>query len=305
VKRRQAIVLISVPLILLLVFAWAFQRNVRQYALDRQLCSAVEADDVARVSDLLAEGADPNAREVPPPPPNGFLARMKYMLQPPRNDFSSMAVLHRATSNAEDDSDNPIVDLLIRAGADVNAEYFDLGRPLIVAAWFGNGQIIHRLLAGGADPNARMDGWTGSSEPVLFQVARRCDAATLQDMLDHGVKLDVQSEVEEVLAIAATNRDPSLISLLLDRGYSVNTRHDGSSLLIHAVSSANSAVVRLLLKRGADPNLRYDGASPGPYLKGDTALVVAQSARKSVSVNKDEVANCDVIIRLLKAHGAK
>jgi ankyrin repeat protein len=92
-------------------------------------------DAAAASRELLAAGADVNARS---------------------DNALSVLPIHSAVAGAHDD----VVAVLVDAGADVNAEQVHGWRPLHGAAQTGSLVSVERLLAAGADPEARNEGGT-------------------------------------------------------------------------------------------------------------------------------------------------
>src|SRR5579859_1751379 len=234
--RLRTAMYCSAPVALLVGYCfWQARHQDRQYWLDRHLCSAVKADEVARVRELLAQGADPNAREIPPPRPHGWLARIRQMLHPPVPDQSSMAVLHRAADDGAFSHRTEMVDVLIGAGADVNSRWMDADEtPLSLALGGSDSNVVRKLLDAGADPNPRpyrlaTGECTTPMSPLLI-AASSCDADVIKDLLDHGARLEAQRPGEgpqDILATASMNHHGGVMACLLDLGYSPNSRYDG------------------------------------------------------------------------------
>jgi uncharacterized protein len=118
--------------------------------------------------------------------------------------------------------------MLIRAGAKVDAATRYGVTPLYLAALNGNAAMIDALVKAGADPNAANPG----GETALMTASRtgRLDA----------------------------------VSLLVDRGASVNAAEGtrGQTALMWAVTENHPEVVQLLLKRGANINARTRALVP-------------------------------------------
>jgi ankyrin repeat protein len=150
------------------------------------------------------------------------------------------------------------VELLLRNGADVKA-LDNAGRtPLHEAAECGAVNVMGMLIEHGADPNgADREGDT----PLLVLLGshslskgRMIDYAT--QLIGRGVRLNVQNrEGATALQKAAALGSPALLEAMLNRGAGVNTSSSGGWTALHsAVSSGNAACVELLLKHGAKPD---------------------------------------------------
>ena len=150
------------------------------------------------------------------------------------------------------------VQLLVKAGADVNQASVDGSSPLLVAVQNGYYDIASFLIERGADPNlANNKGWT----PLYLAVKNRNTEAT---------------------AIPGPSPDGALefITTLLDRGANPNLRikndtevhqamtalwlkEAGATPLLRAALSGDLPVVRLLLAHGADPMIpTFDHTTP-------------------------------------------
>jgi len=150
------------------------------------------------------------------------------------------------------------VQLLVKAGADVNQASVDGSSPLLVAVQNGYYDIASFLLERGADANlANNKGWT----PLYLAVKNRNTEAT---------------------AIPGPSPDGALefITTLLDRGANPNLRikndtevhqamtalwlkEAGATPLLRAALSGDLPVVRLLLAHGADPMIpTFDHTTP-------------------------------------------
>ncbi len=78
--------------------------------------------------------------------------------------------------------------LLVDHGADVHTVSTTFGNvtPLHSAAAGGSAEIVHLVLAAGADANARQNG----GFTALHAAAQNGDAAMTRDLLDHGAEVD-------------------------------------------------------------------------------------------------------------------
>jgi ankyrin repeat protein len=126
--------------------------------------------------------------------------------------------LHWAVYN----DDAEMVDRLLAAGADVNARNDYGASPLSQAAVVGNATVIKRLLAAGADvDSANADGQT-----ALMVVARSSNIDAAKLLLKHGAKVDAREAWREQTALmwAAAEGQPGMVKLLIEKGADVNAR---------------------------------------------------------------------------------
>ena len=213
-------------------------------------------------------------------------------------EADGMTALHWAAHR----DDLEAVDLLIGAGANVNAVTDHRVTPLSLSCISGRGAVAERLLKGGADPNAALPG----GETPLMRAARADNVATVRTLLAHGADVNAKetrgeqtplmwavaeghSAVAQVLIesgadvrarskrgytplLFATRRgNLDSVRLLLAAGVDVNdTAPGGGTALLAAVINGRADVVDLLLDKGADPNLQGDVSEPPFSLPGST-----------------------------------
>jgi ankyrin repeat protein len=170
------------------------------------------------VKELLARGADPNAK----------------------ND-SGVPALFPATDNLE------TTRLLVLAGADVNARTEAGDTALMVAARrAGAVPVAAYLLEKGAEASAATQG--GAS--ALHRAAASGDVEMLKLLLDRGAKVNVQrKDGRTPLGSAATWGHAGAVCYLLSKGANPNL---GDSGLSRAVFQGNVEIVKALLEAGAE-----------------------------------------------------
>ena len=184
-----------------------------------------------------------------------------------------------------------IVDLLIRAGARVDAAN-DLGAtPLHLACTNRSAAMVERLLASGANANASLV----NGETVLMTCARAGDAAAVKALLQRGADVNAKERAHQQTALmwAAAERHPDVVGLLVGARADVRARsltyaqtvvgeqtqragreelnytvqRGGATPLLFAARAGDAESARLLLDAGADA----DDAQPD----GVSALVLA------------------------------
>jgi len=200
--RRFALALLFVisPFLIRLSGRERGRRHVHDEPLDQALHRAIQQRQPDRVRDLLAQGADANAR-----------------------DAYGQPALWCAT--ARDDARS--VEWLLRAGAAPDRG-LATGTPLLRAALYGQARIVNLLLAAGASVATRSD----SGATALIQLASLghavtprtpvsgpADATIAAQLLDHGADVNAQDAGGwSALMFAARRGDLALVSLLLDAG---------------------------------------------------------------------------------------
>ncbi len=158
------------------------------------------------------------------------------------------------------------VERLLAAGADVNARDMYAATPLHLAAESGDVRITEILLAKGANVSAVDD---GHNYP-LHIAALFGQVGVAKLLIAKGARVDVRMPVTGTtpLQIAAREGHLDVVQLLLDAGANPNARDDrGGTALEMAAGTGHVQIAALLLDNGVDPK----AADPD----GWTALHVA------------------------------
>ena len=214
-----------------------------------ELIAAVQASDAARVRELLT--ADPGAGDARDA--NGVSALMlsRYHGAPPevtaalRESRTELDLFEAATlgdvarleslidGGEQVDARSPddatalhfaaffaqpaTAKVLVDRGADLAAVSRTFGRvtPLHNAAAGGSAEVVHLLLEGGADPNARQDG----GFVALHAAAQNGDVAMARDLLEHGADAALATDDgRTALSIAEEQGHDEVAALLRERG---------------------------------------------------------------------------------------
>lgn len=202
---------------------------------------AIEADSLAWVKQILA--ADPGA-----------------VHQRDDDRFRSLPIHYVAnTGNVE------ILELLLEAGAEIDAGDSDNSTALGAAAMSGNDEIVALLIERGADVNIRD---RKADCPLSFATYGR-DSTVVQLLLDAGADLYFRNPNGETLLHVASQRGVRmLVEHLLDNDADIDARAAGGATPVgYAAMSGHPEIVALLLERGADPNgaQTEDAATPLEY----------------------------------------
>ena len=199
------------------------------------LHDAVNAGDVARVRQLIAEGADVNAHDLSGTP------------------------LHRAAATGQ----VFVASLLLDAGADIEAEGEPVRvHPLHVAAVVNQAEMAGLLVGRGADIEARD---AQDRTPLLVAAAYGNKEVAETLLLKDADALAGDVYRDTPIHYAAMSGHIELVDLLLDRGVNINMRsgRSGEAPLTYAACQGQVEMVRFLIARGADMNYRDDtGRTP-------------------------------------------
>ncbi len=128
-----------------------------------------------------------------------------------------------ALSWAAYEDDETAIDLLIRAGADVNvATDFHGVTPLSLACANGNSRIVGKLLAAGADPNIAKR----SGETPLMTCANTGAEEGVRALLKRGADVNAKEGKDEQTALmwAAAEKHPQVVRALVENGANVAAR---------------------------------------------------------------------------------
>lgn len=187
----------------------------------------------------------------------------------PINEFlfydKTITALHYA---ARETTKPAILDVLIAAGADVNArtkgDVGDGRTALMLAADRGRLDLVRTLLAAGTDLAAKDSNSMSALGIACSSGKTAAYAKVVGALLAAGAKPDA-----EALAFASGDNSTEIVRLLLAAGADVNAPARFGTPLHFAVNDNCEGTTRILLEAGANPNLRlpanhrtYPGQSP-------------------------------------------
>ncbi len=233
------------------------------------LINAVRAGDLAKVSALIAAGADVNERDRA-----GSRTALHWAAKGGNRAAMEVLIAAKADPNIADrQGRTPLwgavevnletVKYLVEHGAKVNAADQIHSSPLLWCAGFGKPEAVAFLLSKGADVKATDDnGWT----PLIW-AAGLGDPQTVAILVKAGADLkaaDKQTGDTPLLRGARTGK-PECLKTLLAEGADVTAKNKAGQTALHlAAASGSPEKVELLLAAKADP-AAVDG-------KGWTAL---------------------------------
>jgi ankyrin repeat protein len=155
---------------------------------------------------------------------------------------------------AECIKDAVIVDLLLKAGAAIDAKDIEGRTPLHGAAAAGNDKCVDMLLKGGADKNAEDRDSCTPLPSAVFAGDSRC----VELLLNAGAYKDAMNrDGTTALMVAAGKGNTECVKLLVKAGCDVDKVDDeGCSALFYAFVPTNNEIARALVLAGANVNIR-------------------------------------------------
>jgi ankyrin repeat protein len=161
-----------------------------------EVADAAMRGDKAAVRTLLQQKADVNAQQI-----------------------DGTSALHWAVEA----NDLELAGILLTAGAKPMTANRAGATPMLLATQNGNADMIERLLAAGADPNAPL---TKTSDTALMMAARTGKVEAVRALLDHGAQVNAHETWGGTTALmwAASERHPDVAKLLIEHGADVNAK---------------------------------------------------------------------------------
>lgn len=193
---------------------------------DEQLRSATEAGDLARVQDLLARGADVNAKN---------------------SSYESAYLISTSEGHLE------LLRLFLAQGADVSAlDSYD-GTGLIRAAERGHHLVVGELLrAGVSRDHVNNIGYQAIHEAVWFGDETPSGLATVLVLVAGGVQLDRPSETEGLTPLQMAQKKGYAVQAAILQAAQQPATADPVTALLTAAWAGDAAAVAAALRAGAD-----------------------------------------------------
>jgi ankyrin repeat protein len=232
-------------------------RDGRQQKMDGALFDALKQKNTALVKSRLAEGADPNARDIPSDlalDTRSVWWRLWDRLSgKPLSTAKEPTALLAAISKNEKGELPPenvtLVNTLLDAGAAVNAGVINGSTVLHYAVDAGDSSVVQLLLARGARVNIGND----DGKTPLHWAAYNGNTAITLLLLAKGADVNARDlSGDTPLSTAALHNQDAAVELLLARGAQVNTRDVADyTPLTFAQMNDNKRIVNILKHAGA------------------------------------------------------
>ncbi|CAG0904062.1 unnamed protein product, partial [Cyprideis torosa] len=251
------------------------------------LLLACEEGHVSVARDLVAHGADVNAKDRGDMTPlitatgGGHVETVEFLVRETEADLEGRDNITgwTALALAAVKGHTHVMEILLAAGAEVDARDSDGGTPLQRACREGSQEGVRLLIDHGAD-------WTLANDFVtpLHFAADGGHTSSVACLLEMGAAVEAEEKEKwRPLHVACDKGHTPCVELLLRAGADINARiRDGQTPLHLCSLRGHRAVVLLLLGRGAEVDCREEG--------GRTPLLLA-CLKGHVSVARDLVAN--------------
>ncbi len=256
---------------------------------------------------LLQNGADPNIKNTAGEAPLIIAAKNKNL------DLVKLLITNKANINTKNaDNMTPLataanagnfdmVKFLVENKADINTQNINGLTPLMIAANIGNLEMATLLINDKSDVNNK-----DKNGMTAFNYALNKDSLPIvQLLMKNGASTGNQDlSLHTLLTLAISNNDLAMATPLITKD-NVNARDkSGWTPLTLAAKNGNLEIVQLLLKNGADVNLPTTSGNTqllyGPNINPATANV-PRNTPLIYAIKKD---NLD-IVKLLLQNGAK
>jgi hypothetical protein len=259
----------------------------RNPELDQPLIDAAWANDVVRAGELIAAGADVNAKDATQQSAylistsEGYLDLLELTLAGGADLASLDSYRGTGLIRAAERGHADIVGRLLQAGIEIDHVNRPEWTALDEAIVYGDGgpnyvTTVRALVAGGADlGRVAGDGRTpiqhardGGQDSVVATLQAAIDAAPMD-----AVPIDAATASVELLR-AARDGDADLVAIALRAGADIESRDErGRTALLLASAADNVDTAKLLVVLGADPDAQDDQQDSAWLVTGVTGSV--------------------------------
>ncbi|KAK7905423.1 hypothetical protein LTR67_000145 [Exophiala xenobiotica] len=157
---------------------------------------------------------------------------------------------------------------------------------LIWASDFGHEKVVQILLNAGADVNAQAQGVRYGNSNALSAASARGNEKVVQILVDRGADVNALGYHGTALSAASAWGYEKIVQMLLDRGADVNALGKDGTALDVASKAGHEKIVQLLLNAAADVNaLEYYGTALDVALEGGHEEIVQILLNAAADVN--------------------
>ncbi|KAJ5216887.1 hypothetical protein N7468_009895 [Penicillium chermesinum] len=162
-----------------------------------------------------------------------------------------------------------VVNLLLKSGAEINAQGGEYGNALQAASLRGHDKIVQLLLERGPEINAHHRRYGNALQAACLEGHDKI----VQLLLERGAEVNTQGgRYGNALQAASLRGHDKIVQLLLERGAEVNAQGGEYGNALYAASfEGHNKIVQLLLERGAEVNAqggRYGNALQAASFEG-------------------------------------
>ncbi len=234
--------------------------------LDEQLRAAAWADDVPRARDLIAQGADVNAKDSTEQSAylvatsEGYLELLRLTLENGADVGDLDSWNGTGLIRAAERGHYLVVGELLQAGIDRDHVNRIGYQAIHEAVWLGKdtaayATTLRALIAGGAE----LDRPSGTEGSTPLQMARTRGYERLEKVLERATSAGDVARPDTALLRAAAEGDADAAALALRAGADLEARDgQGRTALLLAVTGDHLATARLLVALGASPDALDD-----------------------------------------------
>ncbi|KAJ7444224.1 ankyrin repeat domain-containing protein [Mycena latifolia] len=239
------------------------------------LCLSAASDLEVTVRQLLAQGVAPEEMDAAlcAASSNGHIHLVQLLIDAGAKINAQDDYYGDPLAAASENGHEPVVKLLIKKGADVNAQGGNYGNALQAASLNGHESVVQLLIEKGADVNAQ----GGDYGNALRAASWHGHESVVQLLIEKGADVNAQGgRFGNALQAASQNAHKSVVQLLIEKGADVNAQGGFYGNALQAASqNGHDSVVQLLIEKGADVN-----AQGGYY--GNALQAASQNGHESV-----------------------
>lgn len=247
--------------------------------LESQLSQAVANEDVKKVQEILNTSAEANVSKA---------------AEDPSNELGD-SPLHLACAKGS----LPVVKMLLKQGANINAKNKEGVTPLMTATSKGHKELVQYLLENGADCAIQ----AGNGSTALMFASSAGHVEIVEILIQNRCGIDLQkTDGFTALMLASRNGRFKVVNALLKAGARFDlVKKDGWSALMLAAFNGQAPCVQLLLEKDADPTLlNSEGDDAWDLAKSKNFLGIVRSLEAGVDkakLQKEETAQREQLIQ--------